>query len=116
MQVVTSGTWKARQLINYKEIGTWGVIAAGIVELVIDMFQEIPSQTVIRGAKLKVVCNIAPAGLVNPSGETEGFALSLPGTDFSAGGKPGPFVPFFFAGAPVPFIGITIFSTSAIPS
>ena len=116
LQVVASGTWKARQLVSYKEVGTWGVLAAGIVELVIDMFREIPSPAVLRGAKLKIICNIGPAGLVNPGGETEGFALSLPGTEFSAGGTPGPFVPFFFAGAPVPFLGITIFSTAEIPS
>lgn len=113
--IVASGTWKARRLVSYKQIGTWGVLAAGVLEMVIDLFSEIPSKATIRGARLKIACNIGPAGLVNP-GEMEGFTLSVPGTDFFTGGTPGPFVPIFFSGAPVPVLGITLFSTVPIPS
>ena len=116
LPVVASGTWKARQMVGYKEVGTWGVLAAGTVDLVIDMSGEIPSRAVIRGSVLRIICNIGPAGLVVPGGETEGFKLSIPGTEFSAGGTPGPFVPLFFPGTPVPSLGITIFSTVASPS
>lgn len=103
--VVASGTWRARLLASYKEIGTWGVFAAGIAELVVDLFPQIPSAATIRGARLKIVCNIGPAGLVNP-GEIEGYTLSVPGTDFFTGGTPGP-----FQAIPPGGVGLTIFST-----
>lgn len=104
--IVASGTWKARLLVSYKEIGTWGVFAAGIAEMVVDLFPQFPSPSVIRGARLKVVCNIGPAGLVNP-GEIEGYTLSIPGTDFFTGGTPGP-----FQSIPPGGVGLTIFSTA----
>lgn len=119
LPVVASGTWAARLLVGYKQIGTFGVQAAGVVEMVIDLFREVPSKAVIRGAVLKVVCSIGPAGLINP-GEREGFTLSVPGTDFAAGGTPGPFAPFGPVPPPpapgiAPGIGITAFSIAPLP-
>ncbi len=106
--IVASGTWRARLLVSYKEIGTWGVFAAGIAEMVVDLFTQVPSPAVIRGARLKVVCNIGPAGLVNP-GEIEGYTLSVPGTDFFTGATPGP-----FQAIPPGGVGLTVFSTAPI--
>lgn len=109
LTVVASGTWQARRLVSYKQIGTWGVLAAGILEMVVDLFGQTPSRTTVRGARLKVVCNIGPAGLVNP-GEAEGFLLSIPGTDFFTGATPGPFVPIPIPGTPG--LGLTIFTVA----
>ena len=106
--IVASGTWKARLLVSYTEIGTWGVFAAGIAEMVVDLFPQVPSPAVVRGARLKVVCNIGPAGLVNP-GEIEGYTLSVPGTDFFTGATPGP-----FQAIPPGGVGLTVFSTAPV--
>ncbi len=118
LPVVASGSWAARLLVSYKQIGMYGAAAAGVLDMVIDLHREIPSKAVIRGATLKVVCNIGPAGLV--TGEREGFFLSIPGTDFGAGGKPGPFVPFGPVPPPpapaiAPGIGVTLFSIVSLP-
>ncbi len=88
--LIASGTWKARLLVSYKQLGTYGVGAAGILEMVVDIFRQVPSPATIRGATLKIVCNLPPAGLENP-GEIEGYTLTIPGTDFFVGGTPGPF-------------------------
>jgi len=106
--IEASGTWKAKLLASYKQVGTYGVFAAGIVELVVDLFRQVPSPAVIRGARLKIVCNLGPAGIMNP-GEEEGFTLSILGTDFFTGGTPGPFLPL------TPNVGLTVFSTASIP-
>ena len=90
--IVAAGIWKARLLVSYKEIGTWGALAAGILEIVVDLFTRLPSPAVVRGARLKVVGNVPFGGLVNP-GETAGYTVSIPGTDFSTGGTPGSFQP-----------------------
>ena len=88
--LVASGTWKARLLTSYREIGTYGGAASGIGELVIDIRRLRPSPALIRGAVLRIFCNIGAGGF--QTGETEGITLSMPGTEFSAGGTPGPFL------------------------
>lgn len=103
--IVAAGIWRARLLVSYKEIGTWGTFAAGILEMVVDLFAQVPSPAVVRGARFKVVCNIGPAGLVNP-GEIEGYTLSIPGTDFFTGGTPGS-----FQAIPPGGVGLTYLST-----
>jgi hypothetical protein len=122
LPVVASGMWGNGRLVSYRQIGTFGVQGAGVLELVIDLFREVPSKAVIRGARLKVVCSIGPAGLINP-GELEGFTLNIPGTEFSAGGTPGPFTPtggFTTPRGPghagAPGLGITGFSVIPVPS
>ncbi len=109
LTIVGSGTWETRRLVSYKQLGTWGVLAAGILETLVDLFETTPERRVIRGARLKIVCSIGPAGLVNP-GESEGFTLSIPGSDFFTGGTPGPFVPIPIPGAPG--LGLTVFTVS----
>ncbi len=87
--LVASGTWKARLLTSYREIGTYGGTASGIGEFVIDIQRLRPSPALIRGAVLRIFCNNGAAGF--QTGETEGITLSIPGTEFSAGATPGPF-------------------------
>jgi hypothetical protein len=89
LPLVASGTWTARLLTDYKELGTYAGLAAGTVDLVVDLQRKRPSPALIPGAVLRVFCNLGPAGLT--TGEIEGYTLSIPGTDFSAGGTPGPF-------------------------
>jgi hypothetical protein len=84
-----AGRWEARLLVSYKEIGTYARHAAGVAEIVTDIFSQIPTPAVFRGALLTIYCNIGAAAL--SSGGIEGYTLSIPGTDFSAGGNPGPF-------------------------
>ncbi len=87
--LVASGTWKARLLVSFREIGTYGGAASGIGQFVIDIQRLQPSSALIRGAVLTIFCNIGPGG--HQTGEIEGYTLSIPGTDFAAGGTPGPF-------------------------
>lgn len=89
LPLVASGNWKARLLTDYREIGTYAGVAAGTVDLVIDIERLRPSPAIIRGAVLRVFCNLGPTGAT--TGEIEGYTLSIPGTEFSAGGNPGPF-------------------------
>lgn len=89
LPLVASGTWTARLLTEYKELGTYAGVAAGTVDLVIDLQRKRPSPARIPGAVLRVFCNLGPAGL--STGEIEGYTLSIPGTEFSAGGTPGTF-------------------------
>lgn len=109
LTIVATGTWEARRLVSYKQLGTWGVFAAGILETLVDLFETAPARRVIRSARLKIVCSIGPAGLINP-GESEGFVLSIPGTDFFTGGTPGPFVPIPIPGTPG--LGLTVFTVA----
>lgn len=88
-KIVASGTWKAKRLMSFKLIGTYGSIAAGILEMKVDL---VPSEGPVVEATLRVVCDLAAAGL--DSGEEEGFVLDIPGTQFTVGGTFGPFEPF----------------------
>ncbi len=112
LPLVGSGTWRARQLVSWKTPGTYGVYAAGILEIVADMFQEVPSKAVTRGARFKVVCNLGFAAIGTP-GEDEGVTVSIPGTDFFTGATPGPFLPIPVPGTPG--LGLTVFNTVAMP-
>lgn len=121
LPVVASGTWGNGRLVSYSSVRTYGVQDTGVLQMVIDLFQEMPSKATIRGAALKVVCVSGPAGVAIP-GELEGITLSIPGTNYSAGGTPGPFTPTGPRAAPgpgligAPGVGITSFSIVPIPS
>ena len=95
--ILGSGTWKAKSLLAFELIGTYGSLAAGEVEMEIHLIRAFPSSAVIP-ATLRMVCNLAPAGLF--TGEEEGFTLTIPGAPF------GPFQPT------TPPSGLTIFATS----
>lgn len=90
--IVASGNWKGRLLTSYKEVATYGGGAAGVGEYVIDIQRLRPSPALIRGAVLTIYCTLGPAGVTEAqTGGAEGYTLSIPGTEFSAGGNPGIF-------------------------
>lgn len=122
LPIVASGTWGNGRLVSWSPNRTYGVQGTGVLQMVIDVYREIPDKTVIRGALLKVVCVSGAAGVAIP-GELEGITLSIPGTEFSAGGTPGPFTPAGPFPSPrgpgtsgAPGIGVTAFSIAPIPS
>jgi len=92
--IFAAGAWKAKRLVSFDPIGTWGVITAGVAVMQIELRRTIPSRAVAP-ATLKVVCNVGSGGF--ETGQPEGFTLTIPGTPY------GPFVPI---GA-----GITVFTT-----
>ena len=88
-----AGAWKAKRLVSFKPIGTWGVITAGEAVIEIELRQTMPSPAAVS-ATLKVVCNVGSGGF--DTGQPEGFTLTVPGAPYGA------FVPI---GA-----GITVFT------
>ncbi len=99
--ILGAGRWRARRVLSFKPIGTYGVLASGILEMDVRLLQETPSRAVIP-ATLRVACSIGAAGF--DAGELEGITLTVPGGPF------GPFRPFLLA--PGVTQGITIFTTS----
>jgi hypothetical protein len=95
--ILSSGTWAATRLVSWKPIGNYGVLVAGVLEMEVNLLQQIPSAAVIA-AKLKVVCDIPAAKLINPNENGEGFELTIPDADF------GPFKQVH------PALGLTLFS------
>jgi hypothetical protein len=89
--LVAAGNWKAKRLVSWNSIGTFGVFAAGILELDVDLIRELPSRQVVP-AMLEIVCNIQAVPLL--TGKDEGFALDVNGVSFEPQG-----------------VGITLFST-----
>jgi hypothetical protein len=92
--VIATGSWRATRFLSFEEIGTFGAGVAGILEMEIKL---IPCEgPVVRGATLKIVCNIGVAGLETEPFQQEGFTLSVPGL--------APFSPF------TPPLGLTFFT------
>ncbi|HSL68570.1 MAG TPA: twin-arginine translocation signal domain-containing protein [Actinomycetota bacterium] len=93
--IVATGHWRARTLLSFDPIGSYGELVAGIaeVEIVADITAPFTDRT---GATLEIVCNIGPAGLV--TGKEEGVTLSVPEAGLT-------FVPSS------PPSGLTIFTT-----
>lgn len=87
--IVASGTWKAKSLTSFTLIGTYGAIAAGILQMKVHLVPDAGPEV---EATLRVACDIVAAGL--DSGEVEGFVLDIPGTQFTVGGTFGPFEPY----------------------
>ena len=90
--ILSAGAWKATKLVSFTSIGTYGVQAAGILKINVDLVQTIPSPAVTP-ATLTVVCNIPFVPLM--TGKPEGFSLEAPFGSF---------------GPQSPTVGITIFS------
>ena len=80
--VLSTGSWKAKRLISFNLIGTFGVQGSGVLDMAIHL---VPVEGPVVEAMLEVVCNIPPAGLINP-GKDEGFYLNLAGTMFEPTG------------------------------
>lgn len=80
--LVLFGTWKAKNLISFGLIGKYGALAAGVLEIGIDL---IPVEGPVTPATLRIACSIVAGGL--DAGEPEGATLTIPGAPF------GPFTP-----------------------
>lgn len=79
-QIFGEGTWQAKRLIHFSQIGTHG--AVGVAGTLI---MEVVLKPVTGGkikAELEVVCNIPPAGLF--TGKPEGYKLTVPGAPFGS--------------------------------
>jgi len=73
-----AGTWKARRLISFTSIGTYGPGVSGVLLMEVDL---VPNGGDVIPATMKVVCNIAAGGL--NTGLPEGVILDIPGGTFS---------------------------------
>jgi hypothetical protein len=97
--ILASGTWRATRLVSYKEVGTYGKLAAGVADIDVVLERTEPSRGASRG-RLRIVSNLSPAGMVN--GEPSGYTLTIVG-------GPGPF-------RQIPAVGMTVFSKSGAGS
>jgi hypothetical protein len=97
--ILASGTWRATRLVSYKQVGTYGTLAAGVADLEVVLERVEPSPGLTRG-RLRIVSNLSPAGMVN--GEPSGYTLTI------AGG-PAPF-------RQLPAAGMTVFSKIGVAS
>lgn len=92
-----TGTWTARRVLSFTEVGKYGRFISAIMEVVVRMIPSFPPDAgEIRNVVLKVVCNIGFAGI--NTGQPEGFFLTIPGAPY------GTFQPL------TPPVGLTILS------
>lgn len=96
--ILGEGTWKAKRLVSWDVLGTYGIGVAGVLKMEVSI---VPKNGSVFPAMLEVVCNIPPAGLF--TGKPEGYVLDT-------GGPPGPFTPL----GPPP-LGITWFTNATEP-
>ncbi len=98
--ILSTGAWRATEVLRWtpSEGGaTYGQVRPGTVDLRIDLIPE--QGPVIKGATLRINCNVGLAGIKNKdpdTGETlaEGFWLTIPATaTFGPTSAVGPFVP-----------------------
>ena len=106
--ILSTGTWKATEVLKWtpSEGGaTYGRIRPGVLDLRIDLMPE--QGPVIKGATLRINCNVGLAGIKNKDADTgevlaEGFWLTIPATaSFGPTSSVGQFVP------KDPILGIT---------
>ncbi len=96
--ILGQGTWKAKRLLDWNELGTYGIGVAGVLNMEVKL---VPDNGSAFPAMLEVVCNIPPADLF--TGKPEGYVLDI-------GGPLGPFTPL----GPPP-LGITWFTNAIEP-
>ncbi len=106
--ILSTGTWKATEVLKWtpSEGGaTYGPIRPGVLDLRIDLMPE--QGPVIKGATLRINCNVGLAGIKNKDPDTgedlaEAFWLTIPATaSFGPTSSVGQFVP------KDPILGIT---------
>ena len=93
--VISEGTWKAKRLVSFSTIGSFGIGVAGVLNMTVNL---VPVTGPVIPATLEVVCNIPPAGLF--TGKPEGYKLTIPGDVFVPLGTP---------------VGITWFTSTVEP-
>ena len=98
--ILSTGTWKATEVLKWTPAeggATYGRIRPGVVDLRVDLMPE--QGPVIKGATLRINCNVGLAGIKNKDADTgedlaEGFWLTIPATaSFGPTGAIGQFVP-----------------------
>jgi hypothetical protein len=98
--ILSAGGWRAKHVLSFAPLGTYGVLTAGTLEMDLDLLQELPSRAILP-ATIRIVCNIGAAiGL--DTGELQGFTLTIPSAPF------GPLHPFE---VPAPGSGFTFGNT-----
>lgn len=97
--IVGAGTWKAKKLRSFDLIGTYGSLAAGVLDMDVDLVRDVPSKLVIP-ATMRMVCNLGPAALNTGKGD-EGVTLSVPSVGLE-------FEP------QVPGVGVTVFGVDVV--
>lgn len=95
LPLLGTGTWRARKLVSFETIGTFGTFAAGT--LVMDI-QLLPVDGGRVPARVTMNCNIPPAGLF--TGLPEGFFLDVGEQTFS------PWVLTVEGGGPPPSVAV----------
>lgn len=91
------GTWHVKEGIGFSTIGSYGVVTAGVIDLLIELH---PVDGDPVEATLRVVCNVPAAALL--TGLPEGIVLAIPDMDT--------FVPIISDTPGVPPMGITVIS------
>lgn len=98
--ILSTGTWEATQVLRWipAEGGaTYGPVRPGVLDLRVDLIPE--QGPVIKGAFLRINCNVGLAGIKNNDPDTgqplaEGFWLTIPTSGFyGTTTAVGPFVP-----------------------
>lgn len=90
--ILGSGVWQATKFLSFTPFGHWGVVTAGILELMVDLIPDNGSR--VPDVFMRIVCNAPPGGIL--TGQPEGFVLRIPGAPF------GDFVPLN------PTVGLTL--------
>ncbi len=75
--IVASGTWKARRLVSFTPVGTYGADESGTLVIDVDL---IPASGIKIPGTITVNCNIPPGGL--STGSPEGVTLVVDGLTF----------------------------------
>ncbi len=106
--ILSTGTWKATEVLKWTPSAggvTYGRIRPGYLDLRIDLKPE--QGPVIKGATLRINCNVGLAGIKNKDADTgadlaEGYWLTVPGSaSFGPTSSIGQFAPMD------PILGIT---------
>lgn len=84
--ILSTGTWKATEVLKWTPAeggATWGLVHPGVLDLRVDLMPE--QGPVVKGATLRINCNVGFAGIKNKDPNTgeplaEGFWLTIPAT------------------------------------
>jgi hypothetical protein len=86
--LMSSGTWQARKLNSATVVGSFGGLAAGVVDMQVRL--SVAGQKKPLDGRLLIVTNLSSANLF--TGLAGRVNFSIAGTDFAVGGGAGPFV------------------------
>lgn len=94
LDVLGSGEWVARRIVNFVPYGITGTLSAATVDIEIDLIKGAGAARTVIPARLRASCSVAAVNQGVPwTGMPCGFLLAIPGTPFIPEGAGGPFVP-----------------------